>query len=245
MTEMNISNIPVSFGGGVNSTALVILLAQRGWRGPVLFADTGAESEDTYAYLNLFGNWLSRYDLKITVVGEQFRESHYRMNLLCAMETYCQIPLMRARWCTTAYKIDPIKRWCSWHGYDFDSVLVGIAWDEAHRQPDKIRPLVEWRITRDDCARIIKDAGLPVPPKSGCWCCPFQSRSQWQMLWERYPERFFWLAWLERRATFSSGRQITFSPNGESLFEMAQKFRMKQPTLFDMTDFYQPCLCRV
>jgi len=245
MFEMNVCNQnPVSYGGGVNSTALVILLIRQGWRGPILFADTGAEGEGTYAFLNLFGEWLSSYGMTITRIGEEYRENHYRIDLVRAMETYRQIPLIRARWCTTAYKIDPIKRWCAKNGYDFDCLMVGIAFDESHRQPEKIRPLVDWRITRSDCARIIRDAGLPVPPKSGCWCCPFQSVTQWRMLWEKHPERFFWLAWLERQVSFGAGRRVTFSPDGETLFEMALRFRMAQPTLFDLSEFYKPCMCR-
>ena len=31
----------LSFGGGVNSTALAILLINEDWRGPIVFADTG------------------------------------------------------------------------------------------------------------------------------------------------------------------------------------------------------------
>lgn len=38
----------VSFGAGVNSTALAILLVNEGWRGPIVFADPGAEWPETY-----------------------------------------------------------------------------------------------------------------------------------------------------------------------------------------------------
>ena len=49
----------VSYGGGVNSTALLIGLHQH--RIPVdliLFADTGAEHPHTYAYLDVMDRWL-------------------------------------------------------------------------------------------------------------------------------------------------------------------------------------------
>jgi len=236
---------PVCFGGGVNSTALVILLARQGWRGPILFADTGAEQDETYSFIRLFNEWLSgKYGLLITHVGAEYRSNYYKPNLISAIELYSQIPLIRARWCTTEYKIEPIKRWCKRNGYDFSQCFVGIAWDESHRQPDKIRPLVDWKITRDECARIIKDAGLPVPPKSGCWCCPFQAKHQWRRLWETRPDRYYYLAWIEQRALFA-GRRVTFDPDGLSLFSLALRFRNNQPLLFDISEFYMPCLCRI
>ncbi len=242
MVEAN----PVCFGGGVNSTALVILLAQQGWRGPVLFADTGAEHEGTYLFVRLFDSWLQqKFDLSLVYIGAEYRSNHYKPGLINAMDLYHQIPLIRARWCTTEYKIEPIKRWCKQNAYDFDQCFVGIAYDESHRQPDKPRPLVDWKVTRDDCARIIQEAGLPIPRKSGCWCCPFQSKSQWRHLWETRPDRYFYLAWIERKASFAAGRRVTFDPDGLSLFSLALKFRSGQPLLFDISDFYKPCLCRV
>lgn len=49
----------VSYGGGVNSTALVIGLLER--HQPldcVLFADTGGEKPETYEFLSRFDQWL-------------------------------------------------------------------------------------------------------------------------------------------------------------------------------------------
>lgn len=60
----------VSYGGGANSTALLIGLHQH--RIPVdliLFADTGAEHPHTYAYLDVMDSWLKDHGMpKITRV---------------------------------------------------------------------------------------------------------------------------------------------------------------------------------
>ncbi len=32
-------------------------------------------------------------------------------------------------------------------------------------------PLIEWNLNREDCAKLIADAGMPVPPKSACFFC--------------------------------------------------------------------------
>jgi 3'-phosphoadenosine 5'-phosphosulfate sulfotransferase (PAPS reductase)/FAD synthetase len=54
----------VSYGGGANSTALLIGLHQH--RIPVdliLFADTGAEHPHTYAYLEVMDSWLKDHGM--------------------------------------------------------------------------------------------------------------------------------------------------------------------------------------
>ena len=54
----------VSYGGGVNSTALLVGLHQH--RIPVdliLFADTGAEHPHTYAYLDIMDRWLKDHGM--------------------------------------------------------------------------------------------------------------------------------------------------------------------------------------
>ena len=67
----------VSYGGGVNSTALLIGLHQH--RIPVdliLFADTGAEHPHTYAYLDIMDRWLKGHGMPpITRVYKTTRDS--------------------------------------------------------------------------------------------------------------------------------------------------------------------------
>ena len=51
---------------------------------------------------------------------------------------------------------------------------------------------IDKKMTRDDCKKYIIKQGFPVPPKSGCFYCPFQRLDQWKQLrnnhsdlWER------------------------------------------------------------
>jgi len=56
----------LSFGAGVNSTALAILLINRGWKGEIVFSDTGCEWPDTYCFMDYFENeWLRPHGLEI------------------------------------------------------------------------------------------------------------------------------------------------------------------------------------
>ncbi len=60
----------VSFGCGVNSTAMLIGLWQRGVLPDlILFADTGGEKPETYSYIANFNTWLDRVGFPpVTVV---------------------------------------------------------------------------------------------------------------------------------------------------------------------------------
>ena len=52
--------VVVSYGLGVDSTAMLVLLHQRGIRpDAVLFAEVGNEKAETYAYLDVIGHWLA------------------------------------------------------------------------------------------------------------------------------------------------------------------------------------------
>lgn len=51
-------------------------------------------------------------------------------------------------------------------------------------------PLIELRLSRDACHRIIEEAGLPVPPKSSCFFCPFKRPNEWINLKRERPDLF-------------------------------------------------------
>lgn len=51
----------VSYGGGTNSTALLIGLRERGERpDAITFADTGSERPETYTYVATMNDWCRR-----------------------------------------------------------------------------------------------------------------------------------------------------------------------------------------
>ena len=43
-------------------------------------------------------------------------------------------------------------------------------------------PLLTLNMNRKDCYRVIEEAGLPTPPKSSCFFCPFHSKETWRRL---------------------------------------------------------------
>lgn len=120
--------------------------------------------------------------------------------------------------CTETHKQNVLARFRTArrkHGWDAnqmtragyrDVVIVGIAADETSRalpSPSKnyeiVYPLIDMGLTRDGCQKVIEDAGLPLPVKSGCACCPFQPA--WAYWWysQRFPDRFARLAAMEQK----------------------------------------------
>jgi hypothetical protein len=59
--------------------------------------------------------------------------------------------------------------------------------DSGSARIENVYPLVDERLTRNDCRAILERAGLTPPPKSSCWFCPYRSvRSQSELL-KQYP----------------------------------------------------------
>jgi hypothetical protein len=74
---------------------------------------------------------------------------------------------------------------------------IGISWDEAHRmKPSKepwaqnYWPLVDLKMTRQDCLQWMETMGYPRPPRSACVYCPFHSDDEWRRLRDHEPEEF-------------------------------------------------------
>jgi len=220
----------ISFGGGVNSVALTVLLVNEGWRGPIVMAATGAEWPEAAAYVERFErDWLRPRGLHVEHLGAEWRGNSFDNGLAAYCEAHASIPGSFKRWCTSEYKWRPINRWVDVHNITVQH--LGIAADESQRCPDASRPLCERGITRAGCIEIIRREGLDVPRKSACWCCPFQTRAEWRELWERHPDLYERAARLEERATERRGVYTTLDPSGRwTLRDLARQFEA-QPRL--------------
>lgn len=206
-----------SCGGGVQSTACLVLAAQDKipYR-TFIFANVGdkAESPLTIAYIRdhlrpyaeAHGiTWVDvakidgveRADLYDELYREGVSGSRIPVHLPNAGPTN--------RDCTSNWKIRPIAKWIKANAPG--CVLgKGISTDEPHRATPSREsdcytsayPLIELGISRADCLRIATDAGLPQPPKSSCWFCPYKTTDQWVRLRQEHPDLFSRAVDLER-----------------------------------------------
>jgi len=250
----------ISFGAGVNSVAMTILLVNDGWQGPIVFADPGAEHPDTYCYIEYFEReWLRPRGLEVTricpkLTPEWFTKG-YQIELLEKCHEKNIVPIMHLRWCTTEYKRRPISRWAK--ANDIDTMLLGIAADERHRasraNSDGLvldYPLVYENISRIGCKSIIIAEGLSVPPRSGCWICPFRSLSDWRELYDLRHDLFDRAVALDNAAIIRSqgtaSAQLT-EQHGMSLEMIGRMWdaQLELPLMPEPEYEYQMCECRL
>jgi 3'-phosphoadenosine 5'-phosphosulfate sulfotransferase (PAPS reductase)/FAD synthetase len=234
----------ISFGAGVNSVAMTIMLVNDGWRGPIMFADTGGEHPETYCYLEYFAYWLLRRGLAITILspGSAWHGKDAQIELEPYCQSYAIIPLLSVRWCSVKWKRDPVQAWATMHGYD--TQLLGICASEPRRirnDPAVRYPLYEQDITRAECTRIIQHEGLDLPIKSGCFFCPGQNLAEWRRLFYDHPDLYERAALLEDRASEKHGKHATLDSHGISLREHARR-RWEGQIEMDLSAWL-PCAC--
>jgi len=199
----------LSFGAGVNSTALMLLLVDRGAKFETVFVDHGTDHPETYEYVEL----LRRRGYDITVIKpDVVAKGDLRFdNIYDYFYHYKSIPLIQYRICTDKFKVKPFNQ------YIEKPCIVYIGYDRGEykrvaRQKDRNKRGIEykyplWRegLYRNDCKDLIRDHGLPVPRKSGCYLCPFQSKREWIELQMEYPKLFLKALRLEKHANTRGG----------------------------------------
>lgn len=212
----------ISFGGGVQSTAMLVLATQ-GKLGYniecALFANVGDDSEHpaTLRFVrDIAAPWALERGIPIHELYAVTPDSQPRTlwDLLWTENTP-SIPVRLGfngapanRTCTRKFKVNVVAKWLKANGAsknDPATVAIGISTDEFQRASNKrqqahelpVFPLIELGYSRSDCITIIRDAGLPVPPKSSCFFCPFKRPAQWAEMRRDEPDLFDKAAALE------------------------------------------------
>lgn len=204
-----------SYGGGVQSTAALVLAAQKKIDFSIfLFSNVGDDSEHpaTLAYVRdvampyAAANGIELLELRrMRRDGSLFQTVYQRVTDLSYQQNLIPFRLSNGtpggRSCTADWKIGVIAREQKRRGATPESPAVcglGISLDEFHRMKTDSGilwqileyPLIDLRLTRQDCMNIIERAGLPIPPKSSCWFCPFHSLQKWREMRVKEPELF-------------------------------------------------------
>lgn len=203
----------LSYGGGVNTTALMVLLIKKKMPfDEAVFADTGAELPETYENIKMAKAYLKEHGICFRTV----RSRNGTLYDTCKRRKV--IPSRIWRWSTRDYKITPIHayyRSLKCHIYEY----LGIAYDEIERmKPSKepyitsLFPLVEEKIDRAGCIELIRSAGLPVPPKSGCYFCPFNTVERWREIWMNHRRLYLKAVWLEEHSKHFPSQKLNKTP---------------------------------
>ena len=195
----------LSMGFGVNSVALHLLLLEQGVDFESVFVHHGTDWPETYQYAAGFQWWLKQNGHKpVTILRPSVntKTGGKFSNLYDWYKYQKQIPFRIGRACTSRFKVLPLLSYYKTPAF----VHIGIDNDESHRAKivsgDGIEHrylLIENKINRAGCKEIIKNHGLPMPMKSGCYICPFQRLSQFKKLRTLHPELFCAIEKLEKR----------------------------------------------
>lgn len=230
MTEDTIqdrSPVVVSYGGGVNSTALLAGLYER--QEPVdliLFADTGGEFEQTYQTVEqVSAKCEELLGLPITVISNADREGfrHTSLEDECINNKTLPSLAFGFKGCSAKWKRQPMDRYVkSWPPAaaalekGFKTVrLIGIDAGEAHRSaaledaddPRFIyrRPLIDWGWAREECVEACERVFGFTPGKSACWFCPANRKHEVIALAQRRPDLFERAVAMEKNAAENLG----------------------------------------
>jgi hypothetical protein len=216
----------LAYGVGVDSTALLIGLRNRRITPDlILFADTGSEKPETYAYLDIIGTWLADNGFPpVTIVKRRSpRAGDTSLHGECLRKSVLPSLAYGGHSCSLKWKVDPqwsftrdyfrwdAKRQCWPHGpfitkligYDAgpaDARRIGNAvgkWPPGHRYR---YPLTEWGWTRAQCEKVILDEGLKLPLKSACFMCPASKKDEVRWLEYAHPDLAATAAEMEVRA---------------------------------------------
>jgi hypothetical protein len=196
----------LSLGAGVQSTTLLLMMLE-GEIEPAdhaIFADTGWEPKAVYKHLEYLKPLMVKANMPLHIV----RKGNIRKDFLQNDKRAASMPLhmlsnegkagMIRRQCTAEYKLAPLMKKqrelaglksgerCKEHRI---TTLIGISLDEVQRMKDPSfswiqheYPLVDKRITREDCLSWCSDKGYNKPPRSACIGCPFKSDDEWRLL---------------------------------------------------------------
>ena len=146
----------VSFSGGKDSTALLLMMLERGMRiDYILFCDTGMEFPQMYEHIERVNAYIGeKYGKMVTVLKSKNSFEYGLLHILrkkgkrAGMHGYGWSS-MRNRWCTSMLKREPVQEFMKAHGFNRANtkLYIGIAADEPKRVKDDVYPLFEWGIT--------------------------------------------------------------------------------------------------
>lgn len=209
----------------------------------VIMIDTGNEDEDTYRFRTDCEEW---YGIKIEIISA-LRRPDYSRNCnrnMIADYTYIEVGLdyesIQDVWlkhkslnvatgaiCSTQLKRRVREKWQDVNEYDYQ--IFGFEFDKKecnralglhknHPKAKGIYPLLMMAYDKDDCLRIVQEAGIEIPRmyklgfrNNNCFKtgCVQGGIGYWQKMERDFPEKFESMAKMEHKLTALRGEPVT------------------------------------
>lgn len=191
----------VSFSGGKDSTAMLLMMIDRGETiDDIIFFDGGWEFPQMYEHIRKVEYFIGR---KITILRPEHDFDYYLLEHEYIMRGKQKgkhnkgygFPFFGSRWCTRI-KCETIQAHIRKIGKDVLS-CIGIAADENKRvREDKRKryPLVEYGMKEKDCVDYCKARGFDWSglydhfKRVSCYCCPLQRKQSLYSLYKNHKD---------------------------------------------------------
>lgn len=194
-----------SYGGGTQSVAIAVMVANGELTRPdrVVIADTGREAQETWDYTrDVVNPLLAEVDLEVEIASHDYATVDlYALNGDLLIPAFTGDSGALPGFCSNEWKKRVVSRWAKDQGYGKKNparMWLGISVDEVHRAKPSGIPWLHyhWPLLldvprrRDECINLVQLAGLPTPPRSACWMCPYRSNEEWRHIRDRYPNEW-------------------------------------------------------
>jgi len=211
MTEEKQVNI-LSLGAGVQSSVLA-LMSEEGELpfkfDYAIFADTGWEPPAVMEYLAWIESRVSFPVYRVSkgsILGDTIAFYSFGQGKDPFIPYFDGGGAPGKRQCTSDYKIAPIQKFIRAElGFKAKQPIkgiranmhIGISTDEVGRcKPSRVKwlwntwPLIDKRMSRQDCLDWAAAHDFPEPPRSSCIGCPYHSEQEWSNMKRDFPEQF-------------------------------------------------------
>lgn len=253
--------LTVACGVGVDSIAMLIEMKNRGIVPDlIVFSDTGSEKKATYEYVPILQAWLRQNGFPALVVVRRKKSKSGYTSLHGECLTNGTLPAISVgmKSCSIKWKIEPFNQYMnSWAPAancwgQGGKVVKAIGFDAGPTDGRRILdqdgnprleddkyvywyPLVDWGYDREDCKQIIRDADLPVPVKSACFCCGSMREHEIDTLERDEPELLALALQIERQARPRLKRRPRCGLSRRFSWEQYIRLRDRQASFLDAT----------
>lgn len=200
----------LSMGGGVNSTAILIGMKQRGERpDAILFADVGridgtkGEKPGTTSHMQMMRVWCVENGFPEIITIRRNTKLHASLYDECINNETLPSKAFGFGGCSSKWKREPMDKWVrhwppakeAFSRGEKVARLLGIHAGEVKRGriPDTDKfcfqfPLREWGWGQEECEKACLDELGYIPVKSACFFCPSMRKPEIIQLGIEHPE---------------------------------------------------------
>lgn len=232
-------NQVISFSGGKDSTALLLLMLEKG-----ISVHSAVAFDGGWEFPDMLGHWAEvekKTGIKVTILRHEHDFDYWMydhpVRKRISGSKYGDVyrvgngwPSSSRRWCTSIKKNVIRKYLQKCKPYILN---IGIALDEQKRARPNNQvsyPLIEWGITEERALEICRSYGFTwhglydVFPRSSCYCCPLQPLSSLRLLMCYYP--YLWEEMLRKEKNLPEDKRVFVRQH--SAHDLEIRFRIEQ-----------------